>query len=1128
VTVVESRVSVWEALAGLAPGTPLAPADPGLWAAVAERLNPAKAKPVLRPEIETARLVSVRGVEYVMLRSPDRTNACYLRLTPEELALAQLMDGSRTVARLVAEFAKITGKLSPDQVTRVVADLAANRMLEELPLDAFRRLDRVHRRPLPARMGRGLLAAARGQRLVIARIDPLVSFIYKAGGRLLFTRVAAVLLGLVALVGLGLFVWTWAQGSEPVFLTGGSYATGALVLLGLNVLALACHELGHALATKHAGRRVPAAGFLVYFGIPSVFVDTTDVWMAGRRARLLTTAAGPATGMVLAGAAQLVALAYPPAAPWAFKLSFAWYLNVAFNLNPFLALDGYYLLMDWLEVPNLRARAMAWLTARLRRRPPRFGELDREGRLVALYGLLSMVWLIIAANLAYRIYLDRVGGLVTGLWRAGWPERLLLVAVVLGLAAPMVYVLFGWLGKRWRRLREALTRRSVTADAPRRFDALKASALGRLDGDKLSVLAADARWVRPRTGEQLVFAGAAQSTVYVVVDGALEGRRRNDPGGWVRERVGAGGVVGLAGAVTGAPSALAWHTAGTTLLAIPSSSLAGVLDPAAGPGTADRHELEYLFEHSPALSHLSAEDRLGLMLAAQPLVLSPGATLTLTGADDAVLVASGVLVWSDGTEIRAGALVGPYGEVLTGPVAQARSQVRAWVLPAIGGMPLLLGAGTPAPVAFGPGVAPAFGVHPPAGYPPLAAPPGEPPSTVDDGRDRKFERKLWWLLILLLLFALLLTGSNFLPGPAWGEMPEDRALLQVDQGSVNATVNGRFQVLHRGDDVYVGHTDQINVNDRSLGRLTFRGGGYTMLCAGSQLTVGPLSTAGRRPKEPSAALDLASGRVLADTAGTSRTFSPLNLLVNSGGGQATNNGAAWFALAGTDVTVAAGAVAFNGTPQPVVRGKLTCGDSTAGAIAPPPSPSDNPSSDEPSESPSASPSPSLSPTGEPTPTPTPTPTKTPGPTQTPTKTPSTPPTTTAPPPPPNHPPVIQSANPFRNPLAQLPPSGYYCAREQNLTNQRIYATVVDPDPGDLLGAYYTYTLPNGTILKDTMRIGDGIFSGPQFTIPYSKVYANGGPVTVTVHAFDSHGAQAKTFTFTFRLDPCVLTPIVIG
>src|SRR5215813_13215492 len=158
VSIVETRVSLWEALAGRAPGVPTGPADSGVWTAVAERINPAKARPVLRRGIEMSNLVSARGVPYTMLRSPDRRNACYLRLTPDEVALTGLMDGKRTLARLVAEFARITGRLAPDQVRRVVADLAGNRMLEELPVDAFRPLARLHRRPWPVRFGRGLLA----------------------------------------------------------------------------------------------------------------------------------------------------------------------------------------------------------------------------------------------------------------------------------------------------------------------------------------------------------------------------------------------------------------------------------------------------------------------------------------------------------------------------------------------------------------------------------------------------------------------------------------------------------------------------------------------------------------------------------------------------------------------------------------------------------------------------------------------------------------------------------------------------------------------------------------------------------------------------------------------------------
>jgi putative peptide zinc metalloprotease protein len=1056
VTVIDTRMSVWEALAGRAPGRPVGPADPGLWHAVAERLNPARTKPVLRRGIEEAHLVSVRGVAYVMLRSPDGTNACYLRLAPEELELARLMDGTRTVARLVAEFARITGRLAPDQVTRVVADLAGNRMLEELPVDAFRRLQRVHRRPWPVRLGRAAIAFARGRRVIIARIDPLIGLLYRAGGRLFFTRFVAVLVGLVAAAGLGIFGWAWVRGAQPVFAFHGSYATGALVLLDLNVLALACHELGHALATRHAGRRVPAAGLLVYFGIPSVFVDTTDVWMAGRRARLVTTAAGPATGLFLAGVAQVVGLLDPALAPWTFKLSFAWYVNAAFNLNPFLALDGYYLLMDWLEVPNLRARGLSWIIARLRRRPPRFGQLDREGRLVALYGMLSVAWLAIAANLAYRVYLDRVDGLIVGLWRAGWWQRALLAAVIAGLAAPMVWVLFGWLGRRRRRLWQRLRERRLAADAPRRADGLARSVLGRLPARALTRLAADARWVRPRTGEQLVFAGAGQQSVYVVVDGALEARRPGDPTGTVRERVGAGGVVGLANALTGAASALAWYTAGTTLLAVPVSVVAAEVGPLANSATSgrpifgadagagfsafERAEIEGLFDSAPALAGLSIEDKLALMSRARPYALPPGSPLVLAGANDAAVVSAGALGLRGGGERRRGELVGPLGVELPGAIATARTPARVWVLPAVAGLPLLLG-GQARPTGGSPGHhAPAFGAHPPSGYPPLAAPPGPPPSNSDDDKDRRFERRLWWLLILLLLLALLLTGMNLLAGlPAWSEMPADHALLQAQRGTVTAVVGGRPVTLHKGDKVYVSAKDTVAVGQRSTGLLTFRGGGYTVLCGESGATVGPLASSGY-PVAPVGTLRLDVGTLLADTAATSRAFLPLALTLTTGGAQLANSGAARFAAAGGDADVSSGTVLRDSVRLPVTGDDLSCGDGTALS---PPAPSGSPSaSSSPSDLASPSALPSLTPSTTPSPAPSPSPSRatrrssSPSPTNKPSPTPAK---TTSPPPPPDQAPVVQ-----RGPVSEqagIFPSGYVCGPHTATID--IY--VFDPD-----------------------------------------------------------------------------------
>ncbi|HEY0535673.1 MAG TPA: cyclic nucleotide-binding protein [Actinoplanes sp.] len=970
-TYAETRISVWEALAGRAPGEPLGPADPGLWGAVVDRLNPARARPVLRAGIETVELTSVRGSTYVMLRSPDDGGrACYLRLTPQEWQLALLMDGTRTVARLVAEFARLAGRLAPDQVRRVVADLAGNRMLDELPMDAFRPLQQIQRKALPERVGRGLLAAIRGRRMLVVDIDGLVSGLYRAGGRIFFTKAVAIVLSIVAVLGLGIFAATWWRGSQAVFLTHGSYLLGAVVLLLLNVLALACHELGHALATKHAGRAVPSAGLLVYFGIPSVFVDTTDVWMAGRRARLMVTAAGPLTGLVLAGSMQLAGLAFPAIGPLAFKLSFAWYLNGLFNLNPFLALDGYYLLMDWLEIPNLRARGISWVAGRLRGRPPKWSGLDVEGKIVALYGVLAGLWLAVAANLLYRVWADRVAGLVTGLWHNGAGGQVLLVLILIGLCAPIVYLLVGRLAGWWRRYRERSAERAREADAPRRLAALHASELGRLPEPALAGLADRGHWLRPPSGRQLVIAGHAQQAVYLVVGGALQGRRAGDPGGVIRHHVGPGGVVGLANALTGRSTQLNWHSVGSTLLAVPAATVATAVGPLAGPPPRDRAEVEALFADTPALADLGHDARLALIVAGHTVDLAPGEPVILPGPTHAVVVESGVIATPDGAELRRGTLVGPVGEGDPGAVAQTRTPVRLWVIPDASDLPPLIGAAnhvvTGPPQPAGP-IQPAgraglaSGVHGAGVYPPLAGPPGPPDGTEDSEVDRRLKRRMWWLVLLLLLLALLLTFANFAPGPAWAEMPTNRALLTADRGPVTVVAGGITTRLAEGGRRYVGEGTRIDVPARSTGRLTFSGGSVAVLCAGSRTTVNRLWIDQGRQYAEHGTVAVDAGRLLVDTAVTSGAFRPLSLVVRRSSGEVRNTGRVWYAVDPGTVTVSTvstGSAVVAGVPVVGTPGALTCGDGVV--VRPPPAgPAEHPSSNPPTE---LTPSPSVPPT----------------------------------------------------------------------------------------------------------------------------------------------------------------------
>ncbi|HEX9999200.1 MAG TPA: cyclic nucleotide-binding protein, partial [Actinoplanes sp.] len=599
-TYVDSQMNVWEALAGRAPGEPAGPTDPGLWGAVVDRLNPTSARPVLRAGIEAVQLTGVRGSDYFMLRAPaGGPRSGFLRLTPEEWELALLMDGEHTVARLVAEFARIAGRLAPDQVRRVVADLAGNQMLDELPVDAFRPLEEARRKPLPERMGSSVLAAARGRRMLVVNLDGFFNALYRAGGRIFFGRGGAILTTVLALLGVGLFVATWARGSRSLFLANGSYLTGALVLVLLNIVVSSLHQVARALAAKAAGREVPAAGLLVYFGIPTVFVDTSDVWMAGRRARMLVAAAGPLSALLLAGVVQLAGLALPVLADSAFKLAFLFYLNAFFRLSPLLPLDGQYLLTDWLEIPQLRVRALAWIGGLLRGRSARWSALDREGRLIGLYAFVAVAWLVVAVNLAVLLWSDRISGLATGLWHDGPLSVLLFLVIVLGVAAPLCYFLLARLSRGWATFRRRRAENDREADTPRRVAALRASDLGGLPDPALHGLAARARWVHPPTGRQIVRAGGSQTAVYVVVEGALAARKPGDTPGTIRHQTGPGGVVGLVNALTGRTTELDWHTAGTSLLALPAANVATVIGPLPGPPQ-DRVEAESLFADTPA------------------------------------------------------------------------------------------------------------------------------------------------------------------------------------------------------------------------------------------------------------------------------------------------------------------------------------------------------------------------------------------------------------------------------------------------------------------------------------------------------------------------------------------------
>ncbi len=351
------------------------------------------------------KLETARGEVYYVLK--NLRDSTYLKLDEQQVYLWELMDGSESVQDLaVACFVKYQS-LSIDWLMGFLTQLHAKGFLVEDQVDVYQAAEReVERRSLDYWLGQ-IGTFLFHSELALKNVDGFFAAVYRLGGKLLYTRPALIMLILVSLIGIPAFFYLSLR-TDLSIITGatGSVGWGVLSLVAAQIVTIFIHESAHALTTKHYGRTIRRAGVGLYFGMPAFFVDTSDIWMEPRGPRLAVTWAGPFSGFFLGGAVSLVILLNPTTiwagiayqfASWCYLISFV-------NLNPLLKLDGYYILMDWLELPSLRERSLAFvrteLIPRLRQKAP----LSHEERIFAIFGMLALLWSGVAIYLMMQLY----------------------------------------------------------------------------------------------------------------------------------------------------------------------------------------------------------------------------------------------------------------------------------------------------------------------------------------------------------------------------------------------------------------------------------------------------------------------------------------------------------------------------------------------------------------------------------------------------------------------------------------------------------------------------------------------------------------------------------------------------
>lgn len=498
-----------------------------VWARLARELQPDEDHPRLAPDIESQSYVTRQGAPYVVIRNPATDT--YLRLDPREYELLSLMDGSRTVKGLTIAYFQRYRVLALPRVAGLVALLRQHAFLVDPPVHAYVSLARrLSTQSLSGRLRRAAshLALARW---TWTQADPWFGAVYGVAGKYLFKWYVC-LFGIALGVLSPLFLaFELQQGRYNLLRVGGTYWAAIAILGCFQIIALSVHELGHGLAVKHAGRRVLGAGLMLYAGAPTAFVDTTDVWMAAPKQRLLVSFAGPWTGMVLGGLALIAAALLPMDTLG--SLLFGWgavfLIYNLLNFNPLLELDGYYLLIDLIDKPLLRARASYFIRRGLWRHVVRREPLKGEEIGLLVYSLLALAWTVLELSLLVVLWTAQVWPTIIA---AGATDsvvgRIGLTILVAALAGPLLLAvtpvvrrLPDWLG------REA-SRGVSRASALQHREALEAlravPAWSELPEARLLEIARALRREDVDVGNEVVRQGERGQVFYVVDRGAFE------------------------------------------------------------------------------------------------------------------------------------------------------------------------------------------------------------------------------------------------------------------------------------------------------------------------------------------------------------------------------------------------------------------------------------------------------------------------------------------------------------------------------------------------------------------------------------------------------------------------------
>lgn len=359
-------------------------------------------KPRLRKHIQVHRQM-FRDVEWFVLQ--DHSTGRFHRISSEAYFIVGLMDGLRTMDDIwgIASDHLRDAMLPQEEVISLLAQLHQfDAIQSDLPPD----MQNLSERSLKARQMKLLTYLASPLSLKFPLIDPdrflnrtipLVRPFLNWGGFLAWLAVVA--------YGVVLTGIHWKELTSNI--SDRVLSLENLLLLSLIYpLIMVLHEFGHAYVVKRWGGEVHEMGVMLLVFIPVPYVDATASYSFGSKyRRMLVGAAGIMVEVFLAALSVIFWVDIPPGTMRAIAYNImiiGGVSTILVNGNPLIKYDAYYILSDFLEIPNLASRSGQYIAYFIKRCILRIGEATTDVRnagealWLAGYGVLSF---------AYRVFI---------------------------------------------------------------------------------------------------------------------------------------------------------------------------------------------------------------------------------------------------------------------------------------------------------------------------------------------------------------------------------------------------------------------------------------------------------------------------------------------------------------------------------------------------------------------------------------------------------------------------------------------------------------------------------------------------------------------------------------------------